>query len=138
MLSMIICIVFIYLLYFFWISFNYDKTGNLKKHRKGKNNNPEEKIPPEFQLFIYRYNIDLSKVNLRYLLQFLALVVAIDLSIVVTVISFINILWLKLVLGFILMLVFVFISFKIAGDYFNKKGLVKNDKRNNKRKDARK
>jgi len=142
MLSMIISIIFIYLIYYFWISYNYDKNGKLKIHGKKKKNNKEEleekKLPSEFEFFIHVYKIDLSKVNIRYFLQFLALVIAFDLSVTVTIMNFINGLWLRIIIGFILMIVIVLISFKLAGNYFKKKGLILNDKTNNKPKKTRK
>lgn len=137
MLEMILTIIFIYLLYYIWIVFNFDKRGEQKLRRKKKKNNTKidkKKMPSEVQFFVIKYNIDLNKVNYRYFLQLMGLVIAFDLSIVITIMEFIKILWIKLVVAFILMIVIVLLSFHLLGRYFKKKGLTKdeNKKRNRK------
>jgi len=132
MLGMILSIVVIYLFYYIWIIINFDKNGNSKKKSKKKHH--EKKMPVEIQYFVTKYNIDLDKVNYRYFLKLMGLVVAFDLSIVGSIIIYIETLWLQLLVGFVLVLVVVLISFKLLGNYLNKKGLTKdeNSKRNRK------
>lgn len=137
MLEMIFTIIFIYLLYYIWIAFNFDKRGEQKLRGKKKKNNikiDKKKMPSEVQFFVIKYNIDLDKVNYRYFLQLMGLVVAFDLSIVITIMEFIKILWIKLIVAFVLMIVIVLLSFHFLGRYFKKKGLTKdeNKKRNRK------
>ena len=136
MISIIACIFVIYFIYYAWIAYNYDKGGNLKFHGKKKKTN--DSIPAEFEFFINKYKIDISKVNKRYFLRFLALIIALDLSITVALMGLFKVLWLKIVVGFILMLVTVFVSYELAGNYFKKKGLIIDDKTNNKRQRKRK
>ena len=120
------------MLYYVWIAFNFDKTGKEKKGKKKntrkKNKTDKRKMPSEVKFFVERYNIDLDKINYRYFLQLIGLTVAFDLSFVIAVMDFISVLWIKCLVGFILMLVVVLLSFKLLGNYFKKKGLVKNDK----------
>ena len=132
MIKMIFSIIIIYMLYYVWIAFNFDKTGKEKKGKKKntrkKNKTDKRKMPSEVKFFVERYNIDLDKINYRYFLQLIGLTVAFDLSFVIAVMDFISVLWIKCLVGFILMLVVVLLSFKLLGNYFKKKGLVKNDK----------
>ena len=126
------------MLYYIWIAFNFDKTGKererkTKKSKKTTKNDKygkidKRKMPSEVKFFVERYKIDLDKLNYRYFLQLIGLTVAFDLSIVVAVMDFISVLWIKCLVGFIVMLVVVLLSFRLLGNYFKKKGLVKNDK----------
>lgn len=134
MLGMILSIVIIYFCYYIWIVSNYDKTGTLKKKKRAKRKNDEKKLPAEMEFFVIKYNIDLEKVNFRYFLQLMGLVIAFDLSIVIAIIIYIESLWLQLLVGFILVIGVVLISYKLLGNYFKKKGLTKDEnvKRNRK------
>ena len=123
MLSLVITIIMIYMMYYVWIIINFDKNGNQRRNKKGKLK--ERKMPSEVVVFVKKYNVDLDKLNYRYFLQLMGLVIAFDLSIVITIIGFVHALWLKLLLSFILVIIIVFISFNILGKYFKKKGLTK-------------
>lgn len=120
MIKMIFSIIVIYILYYIWIVFNFDKRGEQKRKK-----NKKLKMPSEVEYFVTKYKIDLKKVNYRYFLQLMGLVVAFDLSIVLAIMDFISTLWIKCVVGFISMLIVVFLSFRLLGNYFRKKGLVK-------------
>ena len=131
MIKMIFSIIIIYMLYYIWIAFNFDKTGKVKKRKRKKikaTKEDKKKMPSEVKFFVERYKIDLDKVNYRYFLQLIGLTVAFDLSVVIAVMDFISVLWIKCLVGFVLMLVIVLLSFRLLGNYFKKKGLVKNDK----------
>ena len=136
MLELVITIIFVYFIYYLWIAFNFDKEGNQIKRgkKKQKENDIEKKMPSEVKFFVDRYNIDLNKVNYRYFLQMIGLVVAIDIAIISNVIVRIKTLWLALLIMFVLVILLIFVSFGILGRYFNKKGLTKDDdnKRNRK------
>lgn len=122
MLSLIFTIILIYIMYYIWIVIHYDKRGEKKSKKKKKNQMP---MPAEVEYFVTKYKIDLSKINFRYFLQLMGLVIAFDLSIVVSIVSYIDTLWIQFLVGFILMLVIVLTSFHILGKYFKKKGLTK-------------
>lgn len=132
MLGMILSILIIYFFYYMWIIMNFDKNGNSKK--ESKKTKSKKKMPIEIQYFVTKYNIDLEKVNYRNFLKLMGMVVAFDLSIVASVVIYIETLWLQLLVGFVLVLVVVLISFSLLGNYLKKKGLTKdeNSKRNRK------
>ena len=120
MIKMILSIIVIYVLYYAWIVFNFDKSGEQRRRK-----NKKLKMPSEVEYFVTKYKVDLKKVNYRYFLQLMGLIVAFDLSIVLAIMDFIPVLWIKCVVGFIVMLIVVFVSFRLLGNYFKKKGLVK-------------
>ena len=82
-------------------------------------------MPAEMEFFVIKYKVDLDKINYRYFLQLMGLVIAFDLGIIATIISYIDELWIQLLVGFILVIVIVLLSFKLLGMYFKKKGLTK-------------
>ena len=116
MIYLIFTIIFIYIMYYIWIVIHYNKRGERKGKNKKKNN--KQKMPAEVEYFVTKYKVDLSKINFRYFLQLMGLVVAFDLSIVVTIITYIKTLWIQLLVGFILTLLISLTSFHILGKYF--------------------
>ena len=126
MIETFITILFVYLIYFFVSVLRYDKNGHLKSKSKGITD--YDGLPSEVKFFVKKYNIDLNKVNLRGLLKLTGLILGIDIafiSIPVVLIFRTNIL-LQVVVGFICLIPIYLISLKILGNYFKKKGLVKN------------
>ena len=132
MLELIITIIVVYLIYYLWIAYNFDKDGNpIIRNKKNKKKDVEKKMPSEVMLFVKKYNVDLDKINYRYFLQVIGLTVAIDFAIISNIVIRIKTLWLQLVLIFVLVIGLTIVSFAILGRYFKKKGLTKNE--NNKR-----
>lgn len=129
MLALIFSIAIIYLLYYIWIAINFDKNGEVRQSKKKKGRPKKEtkvkKMPAEVEFFVIKYKIDLDKINYRYFLQLMGLVIAFDLGIIATIISYIDELWIQLLVGFVLIIVIVLLSFKLLGNYFKKKGLTK-------------
>ena len=85
-------------------------------------------LPSEVKFFIKKYNIDLYKINLRGLLKLTGLILGIDiaiLSIVVVLIFRTNVV-MQIVVASLLIIPIYLISLKFLGNYFKKKGLVKN------------
>src|SRR5574344_2086668 len=114
MLGFILTIVIVYVFYYIWIVSNYDKRGNKKEKRKKKKT---KKMPVEVEYFVIKYKVDLEKINYRYFLQLIGLVVAFDIAITVTILSFFETIWLQFVLGFILILTISLLSFYILGKF---------------------
>lgn len=130
MLLFILTIMLIYILYYIWIVINFNKKGEPRRKTK----KDAKKMPSEVEYFVVKYKVDLSKINYRYFLQLVGLMISVDLAIVITIISLIKIVWLQLLIGVILVIFVCLMSFHILGKYFNKKGLTFNEdnKRNRK------
>lgn len=139
MIWFIITTILSYLIYYIFIIRKYDAKGKRiikEKKSKGKKNtkskNKKEidqaKYPAEVEVFIYKYKVDLKKVNFRGMLKLLGFVCSLDIAFIVTVLSFIktdNTLIL-LGVGALLVVPVILISFSLLGKYFKKKGLTKN------------
>lgn len=144
MVYFILTVLIVYLFYYVWIIRKYDKNGKAKVRTKTKKGEvielKEPKIPAEIQILIIKYRLDMSKINYRGLLKVVGFVCALDIAFITTVLSFIKSDNLVFVLGIgaLLTLPTILISFSLLGRLFKKKGLVLNDKTNNKSKGKRK
>lgn len=138
MVYFIITVILVYLFYYIWIIRKYDKNGKLKVKTKAKKGEVielgEPKIPSEIQILIVKYRLDMSKINYRGLLKVVGFVCAIDIAFITTIISLIKSdnLYILLGIGALLTIPTILISFALLGRLFKKKGLVLNDKKNNK------
>lgn len=133
MIGSIITVVVTYLIYYIFIIRKYDAQGNRivrknKKSKKSKKEHDVAKYPAEVELFIYRYKVDIKKINFRGMLKLLGFVCSLDIAFIVTVISFINTdnMYILLGVGALLVIPVILISFSLLGRYFKKKGLTKN------------
>ena len=136
MIWFIVTTVVTYLLYYLFIIRKYDEKGNRlikEKKTKGKSKTRKKKeidqakYPTEVELFIYKYRIDLKKVNFRAMLKSLGFICSIDIAFMVTVLNLINIdnTWILLGIGALMVIPVILISFSLLGRYFKKKGLTK-------------
>lgn len=130
-----------YVIYYLFIIRKYDATGKrIVKEKKNKNKGAEKaknkkkkeidqaKYPAEVELFIYKYKIDLKKVNFRGMLKLLGFVCSLDIAFIVTVLSLIKTenTMILLGVGTLLVIPVILISFSLLGKYFKKKGLTRN------------
>ena len=93
---------------------------SIRKARKNKN-----KLPVEVQYLIINYKIDIDKITYKSLMHFIALIGSFDIAVIVTVVLNLNGYILPFIVGFILALPLIFISFKIIGTYYKRKGMIK-------------
>lgn len=122
---------------------NTEKDEILLRGRKNKKIKEEEefKIPTEVEILIAKYHVDLSKVNYKKLLKIVGLTCSLDIGVIIGIISYVPVenIYIKLLIGGVLIIPVILISYAILGNYFKKKGLVvKNDKGNKKSKRNRK
>lgn len=127
-----------YLLYYIFIIRKYDAKGKrivkeksnkdkVKARIKKKKEIDQAKYPAEVELFIYKYKVDIKKVNFRAMLKLLGLVCSLDIAFIVTVLSFINTdnMYILLGIGALMVIPVILISFSLLGRYFKRKGLTK-------------
>ncbi len=118
----------VYLFYYLFIVRKYDIHGNRNiKRAKKKQKIDVARYPSEVELFIYKYKIDLKKINFRTMLKAIGFVCSIDIAIIITIISFINTknIYIQLGIGALLVIPIILISFSILGKIYKKKGLTK-------------
>ena len=126
MIETFITILIVYFVYFFVSVARYDKNGHLKNKTKGVSD--YDGLPTEVKLFIKMYKIDTDKINYRGLLKLTGLILGINIAIVsipVVLIFKTNVV-LQILVASLLIIPVYLISLKILGNYFKKKGLVKN------------
>ncbi len=135
MIEIFIMVLLVYMAYYFVSVNRYDKSGNLKGNKKDKVANYQG-LPSEVKYFIKRYNVDLDKVNLRGVLKLTGLVLGIDIAILtlLVILIFKDKVVIELLIASVLVIPLYLISLKFVGRYFEKKGLVKNDRNKKNRK----
>lgn len=112
-----------------------------RKPKKIKKEKEDIRIPTEVEILIAKYHVDISKINYKKLLKIVGLTCSIDIGLIIGIISLIPIdnIYIQLLVGGILVIPIILISYSILGKYFKKKGLVvKNEKRNKTNKRNRK
>ena len=102
-----------------------------KRYRDGKLSKRKMeryKEPSEILFLKNKFNLDVDKINYNQLLQIVALVSSFDISLVVSVMSIIDNFVLKLVVGFALIFISLYVSYYLVYLFYKKKGMIKNGK----------
>ncbi len=94
--------------------------------RKAKKDKRRKK-PVEVGYLIGKYKLDLEKLNYKRLLNIISAVSAFDISLVVTIVSLLESFYLQLLVGFVLIMIVIIVSYDIVGRIYKKKGCCKND-----------
>ena len=142
----LLAIAFVYIIYFIFTVNRYDKNGHYKDKKNKKDNKKKnkklskdeleklkkldlEKLPNEVKYFVYKYKVDMDKINIRGMLKMIGLILGIDIAIatIIVVTIFKNNITISIIVGFFIMLVLYLISLKILASYFDKKGLLKDE-----------
>ena len=93
--------------------------------RKAKKN--KKKKPTEVNYLIYKYHIDIDKLNYKRLLKCISFVSSFDISILVTISFIFNSFIYKILVIFLLMIPLILCSYHIIGIYYTRKGLIKSE-----------
>jgi len=86
---------------------------------KAKKN--RDKVPVEIKYIVKKYGIDLDKINYNQLLQVMALTCAFDIALIAFVMSLIPNFIIELLIGLILFVPVIFVSFSFIGKRYRKK-----------------
>ena len=128
MLEVIIIVLIVYIFYYFVSIKRYDKVT--KRNKKNKEIiNSYEALPAEVKYFVKKYNVDSEKVSYRGLLKLIGIVLGIDIAILSIVLLLLlkDKITLMIIIATIVIIPLYLISLKFVGNYFKKKGLVKNE-----------
>ena len=106
----------------------------VRKSKKDK----RRKKPIEVNYLINKYNLDIDKLNYKKLLNIISLVSAFDISLVVTIVSLLDNFYMQLMVGFVLIMALILVSYDIVGRIYKKKGCCKNGKNWENRKEMEK
>ena len=91
-------------------------------NKKGRKKNNKEVL--EITYLVSRYKLDLGKVDYNQLLQIIAITSSLDIAIVVTVILLIPNFLLEILIGLILMIIIILISYHFVYLFYKKKGMI--------------
>lgn len=99
--------------------------------KKKKNKDEEERIPTEVEILLYKYNLDVSKMNYRQLLKMVGSMCSFDIALIVTIIFALptNNIYIEFLVGVVLIIPVILISYSILGNYLIKKGMTKDEVR---------
>ena len=100
--------------------------------RKAKSKK-KAKEPREITYLVYRYKLDLEKVNYRKLLNVISLVSSLDIALVVTIILLFKNFYLEIIVGFISTLIIILISYHLVYLVYKKKGMIKDEYKRNRK-----
>ena len=97
-----------------------------RKNKKIKEEKDEIKFPTEVEILIVKYHIDLSKVNYKKVLKLVGLMCSIDIGLILGIVSYMPIenIYIKILVGGVIMIPLILISYAVLGSYFKKKDLV--------------
>lgn len=96
------------------------------KNRKSKKKKSDKEVA-EIKYLIFKYRLDIDKVNYNQLLQICGLTTSFDVSLTVSIIALINNFALQLLVGVISIVLLIFISYHIVYLFYKKKGMIKNE-----------
>ena len=113
---LILTFLVVFALYFIFIYIPY-------KRRYSKNN--MDKQPVEIRLLENMYKIDLKKVNYRLLLLAVCFISSLDISLIVSIVIQIHNFFLEIVLGLIITIIIIIVSYFPVGLYYKKRGKTK-------------
>ena len=97
-----------------------------KKRNNSKKKNNKELL--EIRYLETKYKLDMKKIKYEQLLQICAFVSSFDISLAVTLVCLVNGLLMELLVGFISIIVLIFISYHLVYLFYKKKGMIKNGK----------
>lgn len=121
----------LFLISFFIILIGYELfiVLPMKKYRKKKSlkkkDRKEKDDPVEIRFLVYKYGLDLSKVNYNRLLQVVCFTSSLDMAIIVSIIIIVDGYLYQLLLALVLVIPIVFISYGLVAWFYKKKGMIK-------------
>ena len=89
----------------------------VRRARKDK-----KKMPAEIVYLVKKYNLDIDKINYKQLLQVVAIVSSIDMALVVSIMASISNTLIAILVGFILLILFIIVSYSFVGKIYKKEG----------------
>ena len=101
--------------------------GPAKRRKSGKKKNKKNVDRELFEVKYLedRYKLDLEKINYNQLIQLCAITSSFDIAIVVGVICLFNNIFIQLLVGFVLAILLIIISYHLVYLFYRRKGMMK-------------
>lgn len=87
------------------------------------------KVPVEVDYMLKKYKLDIKKINYKQMLNVISIVGSLDMALASIIIFQLENIIVQLVVGFLILIPLILISFRILGKYYVKKGYVKNERK---------
>ena len=87
--------------------------------------NKKKKQPTEIKYLISKYGLDMKKISYNQLLQIVALVSSFDIAFVCSLIMIPSNFFIRLLVGFISIIVLILVSYHLVYLFYKKKGMIK-------------
>ncbi len=100
------------------------KRAKKKDKKKSKKKNKE---PIEVTYLVKKYKLDLDKISYNQLLQIIALTSSFDIALVVNTILFFDNTIIGILVGFVVTIVVILISYHFVYLFYKKKGMIKDE-----------
>lgn len=113
-----------FIVVFLIYQFIFIKPAKKRGKKITKKNKDKELI--EISYLKNRYKLDIKKVNYNQLLQIIAIVSSLDITIIVTIVSFIKNIFLLVLVGIFLSVIVIYVSYHLVYLFYKKKGMIKN------------
>lgn len=111
------------IIYLFYI-FTY-VIGKKKKFNKNK-------VPIELGYLVKKYRLNMNKISYKQIMNQIGLISAFDIAFTATFIFvFVKNIYLSIIIGAILIVPLIMITFNILGSFYKKKGLIENGNKKN-------
>ena len=96
-----------------------------------KEYNPN-KVPVELHFLIKKYRLDMKKIKYRSIMNLIGLASAFVVAFTATfVFRFIKNIYIAIIVGAIMLVPLIFITFNLIGNYYKKKGMIKDGNKKN-------
>ena len=109
------------------------KLKKSKKKNDSKKSDDDDKIPVEILYLVNKYHLDLEKINYKKLLYTVSIVASIDMAIAMVVISPIKNIYLQILVGFLVIIPLILVTYNSIANYYIKRGLIKNEHETNRK-----
>jgi len=90
-----------------------------------KKNNKKSKEPIEFNYLAAKYKINMAKIDSKKLRRLMSLCNALIISVTILILEFVDSLGLKMLVGFVLLMMLTVSIYHLIGKYYQKKGMTK-------------
>lgn len=125
-LLFLICFILVLILYEIFIVL---PMKNYRKNKiKGKKVKKERNDPVEVKYLIFKYGLNIEKVDYNKLLRIVSLVSSFDIAIVVSMVAIIEkfgYVW-QMILSIVIIIPLFLITYGLVAKYYKKKGMIKN------------
>lgn len=97
----------------------------------------KKKVPVEVEYMIKKYRLNIKKMDYHRFLRAISIVGSFDMAIAVLIIFPIDNIILQLLVGFIVLIPLILISFNLLAKHYVKKGFVKNERKRKNKQDRK-